>query len=609
MINRAERSVDLLAQSHQTHSGVFITGPSTIAVLEDTLPDEYFSDAYVVTASLGNCRCASDGKAIKQFTSHARVPNDAAQVALGHETVQLVIKAPEHTGLQAGDLVFVTPGHSAVPVNPDNFEQDTENGILPSLGYSYRYLGGLRQFNAIPVKAIDYVKSQGFGNLFNHVQQTEHISLASLAHAEPYACCYGTNKHVFTFDERGDFVYGVPPRARLAYLGGTARMAMINVTIVAEAADADLPEVIYITGSKRKLDEMEDFVLIKQLRERGVKIELIDRSADDIIERLQAHGKPHVIWTNFASQDLYDQASAIIERGGNINNYAGASDPEIGFTMHVDAQHFDNFDDEVSSVLSTMHHTIGLNEFKRERGIKASASAVKFIGFQGQTERLIAYLKQLPVGARIVHDAEDVPPLSFENVRIIDSAERYNDVFIAGTGETAAQAYAEIEPLLARDAAVTFVDGDCDIFVRSRLSHYTTRHQICGANVPWYMTNTSEPHADDMALHAAKPTNFDWMVRGVVGLKHVLDMMQDVEEQAPFGSFFTFAELPDLPWVEVSAAAFRAAADASDHEPTQLALRAAAEQLAAHNDSWSADAERALYQGYGVPYPLDLATA
>ena len=448
------------------------------------------------------------------------------------------------------------------------------------------------------------MKSQGFGNLFNSIQKTDNISLASLAHAEPYACCYGTNKHLFTFDDNGDFVYGVPARARLAYLGGTARMAMINVTIVAEAADEDLPEVIYITGSKRKLDEMEEFVLIKQLRERGVKIELIDRSAEDIIERLQAHGKPHIVWTNFASQELYDQSSAIIERGGNINNYAGASDPEIGFTMHVAALQAASLDEEVDLVLSQMHHTIGLNEFKRERGVKQTASAVKFIGFAGQEERLSAYIKKLPVGSRVVHDA-DIPAPNFENARIVDSSERYDDVFIAGSGSAAAQAYAEIEELLARDAAVTFVDGDCDIFIRSRLSHYTTRHQICGANIPWSMTNTSEPHADDMALHAAKPTNFDWMVRGVVGLNNVLDMMDDVEAKAPFGSFFTFAELPELPWVEVSAEAFSAAAQERDGK-TAAALEAAAAVLRDNNDTWSADAERALYQAYGVPYPLDL---
>ena len=110
MVQRSERSADLLKQSHETHNGVFITGPSTIAVLEDQLPEEYYNDDYIITASLGNCRCASDGKAIKQFTSHARVPNDATQVALGHETVQLVVQAPGHTGLGAGDLVFVTPG-------------------------------------------------------------------------------------------------------------------------------------------------------------------------------------------------------------------------------------------------------------------------------------------------------------------------------------------------------------------------------------------------------------------------------------------------------------------------------------------------------------------
>ncbi len=600
MAKKQERSAELLAASHATHNGVFITGASSLEVKEDVLPSELFSDDYIICASLGNCRCASDGKAIKQFTSHARVPNDATQVALGHETVQMVVQAPEVTGLQAGDLVFVTPGHSAQPVNPDTFELDIDNGILPSLGYSYRYLGGLRQFNAVPVKAIAYVKSQGFGNLFNPIKNTQNISIASLAHAEPYACCYGTNKHLFTFDSNGDFLYGVPAKARLAYLGGTARMAMINVTIVAEAADEDLPELILITGSKRKLEEMEDFLLIKQLRDRGVQVVLIDRSDPDIVSKLTEHGRPHIVWTNFASQDLYDQATAIIERGGNINNYAGASDPAIGFSMPIDAFKADSFTDEAKTMIHAAHHTLGLNDFKRESGVKKDG-VCRFIGFAGQEERLQAYVDALPDSVQIVHDAGDINASN-----IIAEAERYDDVFIAGSGDAAAQAYADNEEALARGAAVMFVDGDCTIFVRSRLSHYTTRHQICGPNVPWFMTNTSEPHADDMALHAAKPTNFDWMVRGVVGLKDALSMMDAVEAAAPFGSFFTFAELPNLPYVEVSAQAFKDAAEKADDGQTKQALNDAAAVLEKENDTWSASAERALYAAYGVPYPLDL---
>ena len=51
---------------------------------------------------------------------------------------------------------------------------------------------------------------------------------------------------------------------------------MINLTIVASVADADLPNVVYITGSKSKLDEMEKYALIRDLRERGTRVVLVD---------------------------------------------------------------------------------------------------------------------------------------------------------------------------------------------------------------------------------------------------------------------------------------------------------------------------------------------
>ena len=49
-------------------------------------------------------------------------------------------------------------------------------------------------------------------------------------------------------------------------------MAMINLTIVASVADDELPKVVYVTGSKSKLDEMEKYALINDLRERGTRM-------------------------------------------------------------------------------------------------------------------------------------------------------------------------------------------------------------------------------------------------------------------------------------------------------------------------------------------------
>ena len=52
--------------------------------------------------AFGNCRCASDAKAIRQFDGHARVPSGTDQVALGHETLQLVLDAPEESDFEVG---------------------------------------------------------------------------------------------------------------------------------------------------------------------------------------------------------------------------------------------------------------------------------------------------------------------------------------------------------------------------------------------------------------------------------------------------------------------------------------------------------------------------
>ena len=56
-------------------------------------------------------------------------------------------------------------------------------------------------------------------------------------------------------------------------------------------------------------------------------------------------------------------------------------------------------------------------------------------------------------------------------------------------------------------------------------------------------------------------------------------MMNEVEAAQPFGSFFAFAELEDLPWVETTASAFREAAEKTDGSAKQ-ALLAGADALA-----------------------------
>jgi hypothetical protein len=187
----------------------------------------------------------------------------------------------------------------------------------------------------------------------------------------------------------------------------------------------------------------------------------------------------------------------------------------------------------------------------------------------------------------------------------ITSSESFTDVFIAGQGDDAIREYQSVELNLARSAAVNFVDGDAIIPILSRQAHYVSRHQICGSNVPWNLTNTSEPHSDDMVVQAKSPVSFDWMVKGICGLNYVTEMMEQVENNQPFGSFFTFTELPNLPYVEVNSKSFTDAASKTDGLAAQ-ALLAGARILSENGEQWSRQVEEAIYQGYQVVYPLNL---
>jgi hypothetical protein len=379
-------------------------------------------------------------------------------------------------------------------------------------------------------------------------------------------------------------------------------MAMINLTIVASVPDDELPKVVYITGSPAKLAEMDRYALILDLRKRGTKVELIDRNDPAIVSKLTEFGKPNVIWTNYASQESYDQACAIIENGGNLNSYAGAADPELTIKMPIGvAETFDNFQEEADSQILSMHHNVGPNNPVRNNGL-AENPMVAFLGFDENSERLRAYLKSLPKGTQVYSPNQSVDEFG---LIALSPESSFTDVFIAGSGNDAVSSYQIIECQLARSAAVNFIDGELEVPILSRQAHYVSRHQICGSNVPWFLTNTSEPHSDDMVVQAKNPVNFDWMVKGVCGLNYVTDMMEKVESTQPFGSFFAFTELPDLPYVEVSSQAFIDAAAKLDGLAAQ-ALTQGAQVLSNNGDQWSRKVEEALYVGYQAVYPLNL---
>ena len=589
--------------ARKPHRGVFITAPGQVELRSDRLPASWFAGGYVITESLGNSVCSSDQKAVQQFTSHARIPGDATEVALGHETVHRVVAAPPGTPVRPGQVVLITPGLSSTPVDPESFAPDPEDGVLAALGYSFRYAAGMRRYSGLPERVAEVVAEQGLGELFIPIPAAvgHHpaTSLATLAHAEPFACCRGALRQMFTRVPGGELVAGVPPNASVAMLSGTGRMAMITLAILARGPRR--PRRIAITGSAGRLRQLAGTPLVTALRTRGVTVDLIDRGDRAALAALRSGGRFDVVITFYANQESYDLAAELVRDGGNVNNFAGASDPDIVLPMTIPTVPAASAGD-AGAALGEMIHPEALGAERRIRGLAAPAR-VALAGFVAGDARVDALLRTLPPGTAVAGagPADRYPQLAF------GAAPPYTDLFIAGSGQAAARTYREYEQRLARDAAVNFLDGGTEIGIRSRHMHYLSRHQICGPTVPYYLTNTSEPSSADLAEHARDPIGFDWMVRRIAGLAAAPELIRDVGRRTPFGSHFVLTQLEDLPYVEVGAEPFRAAA-ATEHQAgrtgTAAALTAAADVLAATADQWSRAVEDALYHGYGLPHPL-----
>ena len=603
-----------VAAARQPHHGVFITAPGRVELRRDRLPASWFAGGYVITESLGNSVCSSDQKAVRQFTGHARIPGDALQVALGHETVHRVVAAPPGTPVRPGQVVLITPGLSSTPVDPESFAPDPAGGVLAALGYSFRYAAGMRRYSGLPERVAEVVAEQGMGELFipipHAVGANPATSLATLAHAEPFACCRGALRHIFTRAgaSGSGLVAGVPPDASVAMLSGTGRMAMITLAILARGPDR--PRRIAVTGSAGRLRQLGDTPMVAALRGHGVTVDMVDRGDPAALARLRCGDRFDVVIAFYASQESYDLAATLVREGGNLNNFAGAGDPDIVLPMTVPAVPAASTR-EVAAAVDEMIHPEALGAERRVRGL-ASPARVALAGFGAGDPRVDSLLGAFPPGTAVAGGgtgsagagaslAARFPELAF------GAAPPYTDLFIAGSGETAARTYRDHEEQLARDAAVNFIDGGTEIGIRSRHVHYLSRHQVCGPTVPYYLTNTSEPASADLAEHARDPIGFDWMVRRIAGLAAAPELIRDIGRRTPFGSHFVLTQLEDLPYVEVGAQPFRAAARAEQQAGrtgTASALSAAADVLGATGDQWSRAVEDALYRGYGLRHPL-----
>lgn len=581
------------------HNGVFVTRPGNVEICNDRLPKNWFENDYVITESIGNSLCSSDQKAISQFTNHTRIPNSADRIALGHETIQKVVYAPNDGKVKAGQIVVVNPGLSNTPVDPETFMPDPDNGILASFGYSFRYAAGLRRYSGISAVARKAASAQGLGDVFipipDSIVKLKDISIATLTHAEPFACCLGALRQTLTRNNDGKLTSGIEPNSSVAMLSGTGRMAAITLGILLQ--NQNLPRRITITGSQIRLRWLAETPVFKALQKQGVKPELVDRNSRVELTKLCSGEKFDIVITYYASQESYDIAANIVRIGGNVNNFAGASDSKVSLPMTIPATKRN-----VKHVIKEMIHP-DVNILKVPKNGLAAPANIALAGFSPTDPALHELLKSFPAGTKIFGTAADdrFPKLVFK------ASPPFTDLFIAGSGTNAAKCYHDLEKKLARGAAVNFIDGETQININSRNIHYLSRHQICGMGVPYFLTNTSEPESTGLVEHVNDPINFDWMVQHVSGLNFAPRMIREVGKQKLFGSSLVLNQLEELPFVEVKEKSFRAAAKKErekGHKHVAASLDEGADVLATSNNQWSRAVENALYNSFGLSHPL-----
>ncbi|MCQ2413945.1 MAG: zinc-binding dehydrogenase [Clostridia bacterium] len=361
--------------------------------------------------------CASTYKAVKQGTSHKRVPADIAEnpVIIGHEMCGELVEVGKNlqNEWKVGQKIVIQPALKL------------ESGYDP--GYSYRYIGGDATYAVVPKIVIErgcMIPYEGENYFSGSLVESLGCSLRGLK---------GFYHTDYTDYRRTD---GAKKGGKLAILGGAGPMGIGAVELA--IGYAGVGKVVVTDLDEARLDYARKNCSAEKAKARGVDLVYLNtKDMEDPAKALieLSDGGFDDVFVMVPVPALFTMAERICREDGCINFFAGPAVHELQGSLNLYRVHYDGIH-VVGTAGSIPEDTVDTIRLIEEKKIETGGLISHILGLSAVAEAV--YAMEKPSGAKkVCYTSLDLPLTAiadFEELGKTDPLFRELDKIVKANG-------------------------------------------------------------------------------------------------------------------------------------------------------------------------------
>ena len=384
---------------------VRLYGVDDIRLEEFELPE--IKDDEILVKVVSDSICMSTYKTVKQGANHKRVPNDVYDnpIIIGHEFAGDIVKV----GKKWQDKF--KPGQKFA-------QQPAIPGQMESPGYSYRWCGGDSEYCIFPNDIIEA------GCLWTF----EGDSYFAASVAEPMCCVIsGFHTHYHTVPGCYDHVMGTKQGGNIIILGGCGPMGLgaVSYSLTYE----NKPKRVIVTDiDDARIARAKEVISEADAKEHGIELHYVNTAAmEDQVKELMAltDGKGYDdVFVYIPNQSVCEMASKLLAYDGNLNLFAGPTDPNFSAMMNLYNCHYSRHRilGSTGGTIDDMKEAID----KDAKGLIQSAVMITHIGGLDAVCETTQNLPNVPGGKKLIYTHINMPLTAIED---FDELGKTNDLF------------------------------------------------------------------------------------------------------------------------------------------------------------------------------------
>ncbi len=375
-------------------TAVRLYGANDIRLEEFELPE--IGDGEVLMRVVTDSLCASTYKAVRQGTTHKRVPPDIAEnpIIIGHEMCGEIVKVGNNLKDQwkVGQNIVIQPALKL------------ETGYDP--GYSYPYIGGSSVYAIVP----EIVLERGCVIPFEGDSYFKGSLVESLGCVlRGYKGCYHTD---YTNYARTD---GAKRGGKIAILGGAGPMGIGAVELA--IGYAGVRQVVVTDLSADRLAYAQAKSSVEAAAKKGVELTYLNTSdiEDPAAELIRlSDGGFDDVFVMVPVPALFSMAETICREDGCVNFFAGPAVHELTGSLNLYRVHYDGIH-VVGTAGSIPEDTVDTIHLIEQNRINPGALVSHILGLKDVKDAIFAM--ENPSGAKkVCYPGLDIPMIAIEDL-------------------------------------------------------------------------------------------------------------------------------------------------------------------------------------------------